>query len=107
MNRSVTINRISSFRILIATVMLATAFIFMVGGSIIVKAGTVNTNDTAKVFYKSVTIENGETLWSIAQNYTKGSDSDICDYINDVKDLNNLTSDNITSGQNIIIMYYK
>lgn len=107
MSKLQTVNRISSIRILAATVMLATAFIFMIGGSIIVKAGSVNTEDTSSVYYKSITVEEGESLWSIAQDYTSGTDAEIYDYITDVKDLNGLTSDELTSGQNIIVLYYQ
>lgn len=58
-------------------------------------------------YYKSITISNGDTLWSIAQEYMVGEHYDsINDYIKEVKSLNSLKSDNISYGASIIVPYY-
>ena len=58
-------------------------------------------------YYKSITISNGDTLWSIAQEYMAEEHYDsINDYIKEVKSLNSLKSDNISYGASIIVPYY-
>lgn len=58
-------------------------------------------------YFKSITIENGDTLWSIAQEYMDNDHYDnVHDYINEVKKMNALSGDDITYGQYLIIPYY-
>ena len=58
-------------------------------------------------YFKSITIENGDTLWSIAQEYMDNDHYDtIQDYIHEVKKMNALSNDDITYGQHLIIPYY-
>ena len=58
-------------------------------------------------YFKSITIENGDSLWSIAQEYMDDNHYDtIQDYINEVKKMNALSNDDITYGQHLIIPYY-
>lgn len=59
-------------------------------------------------YFKSITIENGDTLWSIAQKYMDDDHYDtVHDYINEVKKMNALSNDDITYGQHLIIPYYE
>lgn len=48
------------------------------------------------------TIAPGQTLWSIAREYTPNS-KDIRDTIHEIKDLNNMQDSNIYAGQTIKI----
>lgn len=48
------------------------------------------------------TITPGQTLWSIAREYTPNS-KDIRDTIHEIKDLNNMQDSNIYAGQTIKI----
>lgn len=48
------------------------------------------------------TISRGQTLWSIAREYTPNS-KDIRDTIHEIKDLNNMQDSNIYAGQTIKI----
>lgn len=58
-------------------------------------------------YYKSITIENGDTLWSIAEEYMDAEHYDsVNDYIKEVKQMNTLANDNITYGQCLIVPYY-
>ncbi len=59
--------------------------------------------------YKSIQIEEGDTLWSIALDYNDESLSDcsIEEYIDDIMKINNLVRDDkITSGNYIIVPIY-
>ncbi|MBQ8597000.1 MAG: LysM peptidoglycan-binding domain-containing protein [Lachnospiraceae bacterium] len=58
-------------------------------------------------YYKSITVQDGDTLWDYAEQY--GSSEHYADnqaYIDEVIKMNALTDDEITSGQHIILPYY-
>ncbi len=58
-------------------------------------------------YYKSITIANNDTLWSIAQEYMDDEHYDsINDYIKEVKQINVLSSNDITYGAHLIVPYY-
>ena len=52
--------------------------------------------------YYAITVESGDTLWSIAQNYV-GSKTDIREFIYEIKTLNDLDSSDIQIGQELLI----
>lgn len=54
------------------------------------------------VYYTSITIEKNDTLWSIAREYAPENQS-IKSYINELQELNNLNSSNITQGMHLIV----
>jgi len=59
---------------------------------------------TAK-YYTSIDIEKNDTLWNIAASRApKGTD--ISQYVNELKRINNLAGDNITAGNSLIVYYY-
>jgi cell division protein YceG involved in septum cleavage len=55
---------------------------------------------------KSVKIESGDTLWSIANDYMTKEYSDITLYIEEIKRSNGLADDTIHEGHYIIVPYY-
>lgn len=58
-------------------------------------------------YYKSITVANNDTLWSIAERYMDEDHYDsITDYIGEVKRMNSLTDDVIHYGEYLIIPYY-
>lgn len=58
-------------------------------------------------YYKSITIGNDDTLWSIAEQYMDEDHYEsINDYINEVKNMNTMTDDVIHYGEHLIIPYY-
>ena len=56
-------------------------------------------------YYTSIEIMPGDSLWSIANEYCFDMNMSINDYINEIKTLNHLSSDAITSGQYLTIVY--
>ena len=50
--------------------------------------------------YELVTGAQGDTLWSISSQYA-GEDEDIRDYIDEIKEINNLNKSSIKEGQQI------
>lgn len=57
-------------------------------------------------YYKSVEIEAGDTLWSIAEEYMSDDYNSAFDYIREIKYINNIQTDKITVGKYLIIPYY-
>ena len=63
--------------------------------------------DDSYKYYKSITVANNDTLWSIAEKYMDEQHYDcINDYIEEVKHMNHLSSDVIHYGEYLIIPYY-
>ena len=61
----------------------------------------------SEVQYKVVEIKYGDTLWSIARNNMNPGYTNIKDYISDIKDCNQMSSDNLTTGGYLMIPYYE
>ena len=57
--------------------------------------------------YASVSIQPGDSLWSIASIYADGHYSTIQDYIDEVKFINNMTDDTIYAYEYLLIPYYE
>lgn len=57
-------------------------------------------------YYKSVRIEYGDTLWSIADEYIEELNIDKTEYIAELCDLNHITADEIRAGEYIVVSYY-
>lgn len=54
------------------------------------------------IYYKSVDITKGDTLWSIAETY-KADKMSVTKYISRIKEFNDMESDIIKIGQKIIL----
>ena len=57
-------------------------------------------------YYKSITIEHGDSLWSIAEEYRTDAYTSTQEYIDEIKKLNALTSETIHEGQHLLVAYY-
>ncbi len=58
-------------------------------------------------YYANIEIESGDTLWTIADDYMDSVHYvSRTDYINEVMTLNHMTTDQLISGQKIIVPYY-
>lgn len=57
-------------------------------------------------YFTSLQIEEGDTIWKIAQENITEEYDDIYEYIDEIKECNQLSSDNITAGQYLLIPYY-
>ena len=91
--------------ILIATLCIVIGLV-IVSGSLFADAhGSANDKAANYKYYKSITIEAGNSLWSIAQEYKTDSCSTE-DYINEIMELNSLTSEEIHESQHLMIVYY-
>ena len=57
-------------------------------------------------YYKSVLIESGDTLWSIAAKY-KAAGMNTSSLVEEIKRMNGLSNDQIIAGNYLIIPYYQ
>lgn len=57
-------------------------------------------------YYTSMEVESGDTLWSIAVEYADENYISIEDYIQELKYMNNMTTDTIIEGHYLTISYY-
>jgi len=89
--------------------LLVTVFAITVGSIIwgsTFSAAQANAEEESQIkYYKSIMIQGGETLWSIAEEY-KCEDESIQEYIENLKELNGIKSDTIHQGQHLVIAYY-
>lgn len=89
--------------------LLATVLLIVVGsiifGSIFSAAKNQHQEAPRYKYYKCITIEHGDTLWSIANEYC-GTDCSTKEYVKELRELNSLTSDTIHAGQHLLISYY-
>jgi hypothetical protein len=104
LKKNVYLNNKAKFNVLCVSVLVM--LIIICSGIMIANAGV---SDDVKIeqykYYTSISIEKGDTLWSIADNYVDGTDS-INQYVNDLKEINHLQNDCIYQGQNLIVYYY-
>lgn len=56
-------------------------------------------------YYKSITIQPGDTLWDIAEEYMIEDYKSVADYVTVLKEMNNLYTDDIHSGQALMVAY--
>ena len=93
-------------------IFLSCSFISLLAAAVITTISFVNVSATdngenpSYKYYTSYEIQPGDTLTSIAQEFTINSDVSVSDYIAEVKKNNALSSDNITAGSYIVISYY-
>jgi len=86
-------------------IIICSILIFAVSiGSVIVKASDDNKTRLYK-YYTTVSIEDNDTLWSLADRYNNGTE-DTSSYINNIMQINDLSSETIHSGKNLIVYYY-
>ena len=58
-------------------------------------------------YYTSIQIQEGDSLWSIAEEYRNHNTESVFEYIDTLKEVNGLHSDDIHEGQYLTIAYYE
>ncbi len=58
-------------------------------------------------YFTCITVEPGDTLWDIAEEYKTEEYASTQDYIDEVLAINNLNTANIVSGTSLLIPYYE
>lgn len=57
-------------------------------------------------YYASIPVASGDTLWSIAQSHMGTHYESVEDYVSELKIINSLKEEKITTGMYLIIPYY-
>ena len=84
-------------------------FVMIFGLSVFSMTAKADTNEYANMnkYYESHLIQQGETLWSIAEANMDDTHYDsVRDYIDEVKEVNGFTGDKLQSGNYILIPYF-
>ena len=89
------IGRKEAYLLITAAIIIITILV----GSSISGLANPNTKTASHKYYTSVTIEKGDTLWSIASEYMSPEYDGIEDYIMEVRTINHLYSDGIYAGE--------
>lgn len=63
------------------------------------------TEEPVYKYYRSIEIQSGDTLWGIAEETMTDDYESVPEYVQALKNMNNLDSDDIQAGQNLIIAY--
>lgn len=58
-------------------------------------------------YYSYIEVQPGDTLWSIAEIYTDGTDITVDDYVRRLKQMNHMGEDTIHVGHYLTIMYQR
>ena len=74
-------------------------------GSIFSSAKDPQTDIPQYKYYKSIIIQEVDSLWSIANEYNPDKFR-TQEYIDEMKELNALTSETIHAGQHLLVVYY-
>ena len=57
-------------------------------------------------YYTSIEIEEGDSLWTIAEQYREHSGKTTRDYVKELKSINGLGEDTIHAGNYLTVFYY-
>lgn len=88
------------------------AFSFILSGSFIFGGFMTSAHDDQEnniqttAYYKSIEIQSGDTLWDIAKTY-KPVDLTVDEYIDELMQINSLTSDSIHADQFLTVACYE
>lgn len=90
--------------VLLAVKIITLAFILLMLSHIYAYA---DNSLTVHKYYTSIYLEEGDTLWNLADVYNTNSNMSKSQYIDEVCQINNISQDNIHSGRHIIVPYYR
>lgn len=94
--------------ILLTTAILLFVLTYVFFGSSLLALAKSNTaaTHTAYKYYTSIQLEEGDSLWSIAEEYASLGYRNYEEYINEVIFLNHLEDDTIHAGQYLTVPYF-
>ena len=65
-----------------------------------------NADHVNNKYFTTITVSSGDTLWDIADEYRTVEYADAQEYIDEVKEINQIKGDEITVGCTLVIPYY-
>lgn len=112
MKRDHTRRRQKGITLSFPTIIAIFTLLFILGGVLLGSSWSEAKQSSAAVeypvykYYTSIELEEGDTLWSIADTYAAKGCQSKNDYIEEVKELNQIDENDIHSGQHLLIPYY-
>lgn len=89
-----------------AVIVIAVVILSIIFGSKFAYADSSDPGMTSQKYFKSITIESGDTLTSIASENISSEYKNVQQYINEVKRMNYMLDDEINVGDSLIVPYY-
>lgn len=68
--------------------------------------GNMQEDPVSFKYYKSIEIQDGDTLWGIAKEYMGEEYESVQEYIAELKEFNQLITDDIQSSNYLTVVYY-
>lgn len=68
--------------------------------------GNLEEDPVSFKYYKSIEIQDGDTLWGIAEKYMDDEYDSVQDYIAELKEINQLVTDDIQSANYLTVVYH-
>ncbi|MBR3833533.1 MAG: LysM peptidoglycan-binding domain-containing protein [Lachnospiraceae bacterium] len=68
--------------------------------------GKASASTSNQKYFICIEISEGDTLWSIADTYISEEYSSVDEYVKEVKELNDLSSDKIFCGATLVVPYF-
>ena len=81
--------------------------LFAIMGTVFFTTYAKDTDTLVEKYYTQIMVEEGDSLWSIAQEYMPSDYEDINDYIKDIKRLNHISGDTIMAGYTLTVVAQK
>lgn len=96
-------------RVLLTAALIAftASLAFLAGMKLSVQAARADQTSALSKGYRSVRVERGDTIWSIARRETAGGGADIRDYISEVRSINGIDGDEIHAGSFICVPFWE
>lgn len=86
--------------------MILVMMVVVAGGAVFFFRSDVSANNDAIIRYETVQIESGDTLWGIAERYHNEHCGSMNEYIDDIMEVNSLSSTAITKGCYLSVPVY-
>lgn len=88
--------------LIITAAFFAAVCLFLLGGSRM-RSAQVQASSNQNIYYKSIRINAGDTLWDLADDYMGSAYENKNAYINEVKEINHITEADLQAGSYIIV----
>ncbi len=84
------------------------AFLILIGiFAVSVKTASAEASENQRFkYYTNITVQSGDTLWSIAEEYRTEEYKTVSTYIKEVQEINHLNGSDIISGSTLVVPYY-
>lgn len=95
-------------KMIAVTILIVVSIIVLLASSISAMASAKNSTEPVYKYYTSIEVQDGDTLWSIAESYIDGYNISREDYMDELCELNHLDLDgsSIHSGEYLTVAYY-